>query len=163
MVIKTSSIRFINGEKTPEYRTWISIRRRCNNENTADYPQYGGRGIKVCERWDSFEAFLEDMGKRPSNRHSIDRIDSNADYSPENTRWATSTEQTRNTRRTRFFTFYGKALCLNDWAAICQIDRMIVTKRLARGWPVKHAFWMPPGKPCLHNKPKIEEPKVSIL
>ena len=73
------------------------MKRRCYNKNQKYYPRYGGRGIFVCDRWlDSYEAFLEDMGRRPSSRHSIDRIDNDGNYTPSNCRWATKTEQSRN-------------------------------------------------------------------
>ena len=82
---------------TPEHSTWKDIRQRCNNENRKEYHRYGGRGIFVCARWmNSYEAFLEDMGRRPSKKHSIDRIDNDDNYKPSNCRWATKTEQSRN-------------------------------------------------------------------
>ena len=90
---------YANGKKqpTPEYRAWFGIRQRCYNENIKGYYRYGGRGIFVCDRWmNSYEAFLEDMGRRPSSKHSIDRIDNDGNYTPSNCGWATRTEQNRN-------------------------------------------------------------------
>lgn len=85
--------------RTNEYHIWIGIKARCNQPNSKGYHNYGGRGIKLCERWERFENFLEDMGPRPSPSHSIDRINVNGNYEPSNCRWATTLEQARNKRK----------------------------------------------------------------
>lgn len=88
------------GSKKPEYKIWKTIKQRCTNKNCTDYSAYGGRGIDMCASWqESFLSFLNDMGPRPSIKHSIDRIDNDKGYSKENCRWATATEQRLNQRR----------------------------------------------------------------
>lgn len=84
--------------KTPEFKAWQSMHSRCYNPNVRNFQNWGGRGIKVCDRWHSFEAFYADMGARPSAGHSLDRIDVNGDYEPDNCRWATALEQRHNRR-----------------------------------------------------------------
>ena len=86
---------------TPEYRTWLGMKRRCYDTKCKDFPGWGGRGISVCDRWNgSFDAFLQDIGTRPSAKHSIDRLDPNKNYSPENCRWADQQQQGGENKRT---------------------------------------------------------------
>lgn len=90
----------VRGQKPPEYNVWHHMIQRCNNHNNNRYEDWGGRGIKICDKWvDDFEAFYADMGKRPSANHSIDRINNDGDYEPGNCRWATPKEQSSNRRK----------------------------------------------------------------
>jgi hypothetical protein len=89
---------------TKEYKAWINMKLRCSTPSAKGYEHYGGRGISVCYRWESsFEAFIADVGFAPSNQHSIDRINPNGDYTPENCKWSTKAEQSRNTRNALHF------------------------------------------------------------
>lgn len=128
----------------PEYTTWRHMRLRCNEPDYPQYPDYGGRGITVCDRWQNDLAlFLKDMGTRPSPQHSIDRIDNDGDYSPENCRWATPTEQARNTRANRLLTYQGETLCLSAWAERTGLGCSTIRERLCRGWSTVRTLTQP--------------------
>lgn len=97
--------------KTPEYRSWAAMKTRCLNTGNHAYKLYGGRGITICSQWlNSFETFLRDMGPRPTAKHSLDRIDTNGNYEPENCRWATTSEQGRNRRKVKLGMEMAKAV-----------------------------------------------------
>lgn len=126
------------------WRCWCHIRARCHAPGNKQYRHYGGRGIKVCERWrNSFESFVADMGPKPTPQHSIDRIDNDGDYCPENCRWATPTMQARNKRNSTLITFDGETLPLAAWAERLGMSYGVLRHRLDGGWPVQQAFTHP--------------------
>lgn len=141
---KTKHGESITGKKTAEYQTWERMKNRCHNANATHYPYYGGRGIVVCDRWrDDFSAFLADMGRRPSASHSIDRIDNDGPYSPENCRWATRSEQMRNNRNTRWVEFNGERRTVSEWSAITGLNETTIAARLDRGCTAEQALTNP--------------------
>lgn len=135
-------------KQTDTYKVWAGIRTRCVNPNDTAYQNYGGRGITICERWkDSYENFLEDMGERPGKDYSIDRIDNEQGYSPENCKWATRKEQHRNTRRNVWIEFNGEKKVMADWADEYGIKRQTLKHRLAvLGWDIETALTTPSRK-----------------
>lgn len=118
--------------KTALYGVWNAMHMRCSNPETESYPQYGGRGIRVCDRWKSFENFAADMGERPKGT-SIERDDFNADYSPSNCRWATAKEQGRNKSNNALITAFGQTRCLTEWAEVRKFPYSTLKKRYLRG------------------------------
>lgn len=129
------------GGQTKEYKTWAGIKRRTTSEKEQNSKYYIGRGIKMCDRWlNSFESFLEDMGKAPSPKHTIDRINNEGDYEPSNCRWATHKEQMQNTRATKWIEFNGERHTQEEWGRITGLGGLTILKRLKRGWTIKEAL-----------------------
>lgn len=129
---------------TPEYNAWAQMRYRCWNRRRPEYHNYGGRGIVVCKRWqESFEAFLEDMGPRPTAKHTLERVNNDLGYSKNNCKWATWAEQSRNTRRTRLVTFNGTTQCITDWAKQIGMNPKTLYNRLNGRWSVERALTTP--------------------
>jgi hypothetical protein len=127
--------------KTPIYAVWCAIKRRCNLKTSEDYPLYGGRGITVCERWAKFENFLADMGARPTSKHTIDRIDSDGDYCPENCRWVTQKQQQNNRRNNRLFSHLGETKNIQQWSDTLGIPQTTMHRYLVyKGLTVAQAI-----------------------
>lgn len=127
---------------TPLYRRWQAMIQRTSNSSHPFYEYYGGRGIKVCDRWrESFEAFAADMGPSFSPDLELDRIDTNGDYEPSNCRWATRTQQARNARSNRRLTFRGHTMTVSEWAETLGLNASTIRARLNKhGWPVERAL-----------------------
>lgn len=128
-------------EARREHRIWCSIRQRCNNKNNRAWPAYGGRGIKVCDRWmESFENFYADMGTCPKG-YSIERKDNDGNYSPDNCVWASAKVQARNKRNVPVYTFNGQTKSLPEWAEITGIHVETLRNRIRRGgWKFEDAI-----------------------
>lgn len=143
----------------PEFITWIALRSRCSNKNNTHYHRYGGRGITVCDRWlNSYENFLSDMGRKPSPQHSIDRIDNDKGYSPDNCRWATRAEQSRNRSSNHRIEFNGRNETILDWARLLGIRHVTLYGRLNRcKWSVEKAFTEPCRGVALNQIPVIDK------
>lgn len=137
------------GKVPPEYSVWCGMRKRCKDEHNKNY---GARGIKVCRRWESFDAFLEDMGPRPSARHSLERKFTDGNYTPANCVWATAKEQQNNKRSNRRFTFLGRTQTLAQWSDEVGLSRSTLWRRLVLwGWSPERALTTPAIPPRLRS------------
>lgn len=160
MPTKKGEPRFKHGwSGKPPHRNWVHMLNRCIKPGTRGYENYGGRGIKVCERWLDFLNFLEDMGVPPKG-YSLDRIDNNGNYEPGNCRWASKETQVRNARSNRNITFNGVTKCVAEWAREYGINKLTIRARILAGWPVEKLF-IPPTKkgnpnPSCHWRDKAE-------
>lgn len=132
-------------KKHPLYSTWSGMKQRCNDPNHKEYKRYQLRGITVCERWSSFANFVEDVGSKPSSKHTLERIDNDRGYEPGNVRWATMTEQGRNMRSNHIIEFRGRSKCLQDWANELKVEQSLLRYRL-KHWGVERAFTTPVRK-----------------
>lgn len=133
--------------KTPENNAWRKMKNRCNNPNNHKFERYGKRGIKVCDRWlHSFENFYSDMGKRPSKKHSLHRLNNDGNYEPSNCVWATAKIQMNNTSQNIKITFHGETLSLSQWSRKLRINRGALFARLRRGWSAEKTLGTPIDK-----------------
>jgi hypothetical protein len=125
---------------TSFYNTWVSIRQRCTNPSYVQWNDYGGRGITVCDRWNDFENFVTDMYPSFQEGLTIDRIDNDGPYSPDNCRWATRLVQNNNRRNNRLLTHDGLTMNVAQWARHIGITYSALHQRLGKGWPLERAL-----------------------
>lgn len=152
------------GKLPPTYKSWLTMRRRCNDPSYKDYPRYGGNGIKVCPEWEnSYETFLKDMGKRLKGM-TLDRIDNSKGYSKSNCRWATGLTQMNNTTRNRRILYQGKSLTIAQWARILGMPRARLSARInSLGWSIERAFKEGKNGHDLESEKSWLSPCCSIL
>ncbi len=132
--------------KTATYAIWDTMIQRCYNSSSKDFHNYGGRGIQVCDAWKSFEQFFTDMGDRPTGK-SLDRVNNDSNYTPENCRWATLMEQSRNKRTNKLLTHQGETHCISEWAEKLGMKPVTLQTRIHKyGWSVERALTQPVGK-----------------
>ena len=124
------------------YQSWIDMRNRCHRPDNHHYKNYGGRGIIICNRWSSFEAFFEDMGDRPTGLQ-LDRIDNDGNYEPSNCRWSTVKVNARNRTNNRIVTVNGETACLTEMAERYGINPISANYRLSKGWSHNDIFLIP--------------------
>lgn len=119
--------------RVPEYQIWDAMIQRCTNPKQSQYHDYGGRGIKVCDKWMKFESFLEDMGYRPSKQYTLDRVDNDGDYELANCKWRTRHKQSRNRRSNVWIEYAGKKMILEDWTNELGTSSSQIRKSMRRG------------------------------
>lgn len=131
---------------SPEYKAWWAMISRCTDENNIMWRRYGGRGIKVCQRWMNLDNFLADMGKRPDGM-SLDRINNDGNYEPNNCRWATKKQQTRNRSSNHRLSIRGESKTISEWAEDkrCQVSLSCLKQRVRQGFDAEVAVMLPVG------------------
>lgn len=143
-----------------EYRAWRNMRQRCMNPKVPNYHRYGGRGITICMEWDSFERFIEDMGRKPSPDRSLERRDNNGNYEPSNCYWAVRDEQENNKERSVRLTWRGRTLSLAQWAREQKMPYELVRQRYRYGWDVEDIFTAQKNK---YHKPRRHESRSRLI
>lgn len=127
---------------TPTYRSWVRMKQRCLDKNCRDYVWYGAKGVKICDRWMSFENFYADMGERKDGL-TLERKNNSIGYEPDNCMWASRREQSVNRTITRWIEYRGEVLCMTDWARRYGLTKARLSQRLNAGWPIEAALTKP--------------------
>jgi hypothetical protein len=144
--------------KSSAYKAWAAMRKRCNNTTHKQAHRYSLRGIKICERWDDFSNFLEDMGQRPDGK-TLDRIDNDKGYSKDNCRWASYKEQMRNYSRNVYHTAWGITMLQDDWCKIMKVHQSRLRRRIKElGWSIEDALSTPIRQGRYRQKADIAAP-----
>lgn len=139
--------------ETTEYYVWLSMKDRCKNPSNKRYYSHGARGVTVCDAWDDFQNFYNDVGPRPSDKHSIERVDNDGNYCPENCKWETDAAQANNKRNNVRLTYNGETKSLMQWCRHLNLSYSVVLARVSdRGWDTVRAL----ETPC---KPFVERVK----
>lgn len=147
-----------NGKRTRLGRIWNNMRKRCNNERHESYKYYGAKGIKVCEEWNQFDVFKEwAMNNGYQDGLSIDRIDNNDDYKPENCKWSTSEEQGNNRNTNHIITHNGTTMSMKQWADRLGIDYKTLSRRIYAGWSIEKALFSPVEQKYSHRHSSDQE------
>lgn len=129
--------------KSYKYKLWINIKTRCNNPNTPYYKHYGGRGIKIDETWLDFNQFSNDIGERPNNKYSLDRINNFGNYTKNNIRWVDQSTQMNNTRYNHVINWKDQTMNIEQWARYLGMKENTLVYRIKRGWSIDRAFTTP--------------------
>lgn len=144
----------------PLYATWNNMMSRCYNHNSTSYKRYGALGITVCDRWHTFELFVEDIGERPSKLHSVDRIKNNLGYFKENCRWATDKEQARNRISNKLLMVDGVVKPLCEWSELSGISADVINKRFDKhGWSAYDSVFSPITP---YGRKGVDNPKCKL-
>ena len=137
----------LHSENFPEYSVWKQMKQRCYNPKHTSFPYYGGKGVAVCQEWQTdFSAFYKHIGPRPSQEHSIDRIDGTLGYQPGNVRWATRVVQQNNKSNNKPLTFRNVTLNLAQWAQKMNMSSQLLAYRIKVGWSIEKALFTKPRK-----------------
>lgn len=129
--------------QSSEYHIWASAKDRCTNPNNRRYKDYGGRGIIFYKPWHDFREFIKDMGVKPSDKHTLERIEVDGNYDPDNCVWLVRERQQRNRRDSVKLTYKGKTKQVNDWADELGVSKSVLYSRFIRGWPVEDIIETP--------------------
>ena len=146
-VARHNSSSVSSGRLSGTYSSWVNMVQRCENKHVPNYANYGGRGIKVCDLFKSFEAFVMCVGERPGPEYSIDRIDTNGDYEPGNVKWSTKAEQNRNRRDNIHVEIDGETKTVFEWVNALGLKKSTIYKRISKGMDPKEAILKPVRKP----------------